>query len=207
MESWNNRVMNTTYRHDYCHSGFDSTLRNQTLDQTVIVYSKNTLSPEAAERAKLHIDKDPIWTRNFRELCRSLHDAVEATAYREGYTPIKEAPGERFTHPRWIDPVPVSVGLPKPAEAYWASTYRHDFYPLTKIRDTAPYDDQHRARYSKPFDNHPITEKTTTIFRTDFVDHMANKEEQPDYWTDMTVRIPPGTAPVGNIEGAGPRPV
>jgi hypothetical protein len=51
-----------------------------------------------------------------------------------------------------------------------------------------------------------MREKITTTFRTEFLDHMASKDDHPDYWTDMVVRIPPGSAVAGNIEGAGPRP-
>jgi hypothetical protein len=203
MASWADRNMNTTYQHDYCHSGFARTLRDQTRDQTVIVYSKATLGPEASIRACEYIDVDPVWTRDFREMCRSLRDAIEATAYREAHTTMKSANGLRFTHPRWTDPVPVSVGLARSAEQYWSTTHRRDFIPLVKTQDTTGYDDQHRARYSKPFDNHPMTDKPTTVFMAEFVDHMKNKDDQPLYWTDMVVRIPPGTAPVGEILGKG----
>jgi hypothetical protein len=206
MASWADRNMNTTYHHDYCHTGFGRTLRDQTRGQTVTVYSKATLNDEAAARAADYIDVDPVWTRNFREMCRSLRDAVEATAYREGYTPIKRATGPHYTHPRWVDPVLVSVGLPRSAESYWSATHRRDYLPLARAQDTVGYDDQHRSRYSRPFDTHPLTEKLSTTFTANFLDHMKNKDDQPEYWTDMVVRIPPGTAPVGDILGAGPHP-
>jgi hypothetical protein len=206
MAEWAPKMMNTTYRHDICHSNYKQTVQQQDLDQTVLVYSKNTLTPEASEKAKAYVDKDPVWTRNFRELCRSLNDAIDATAYRAGFTTLKTAPGERFTHPKWSDPPYVSHGLKKPAEAYWMPTYHTDFVDPGRLPDSYTKDDQHRARYSNPFDFHPKTEKQTTTFRAEFVDHMASKDDHPEYWTDMVVRIPPGTAVVGNCQGHGPRP-
>jgi hypothetical protein len=206
MLQWAEKMMNTTYRHDICRSGFKQTLRKQDVDQTVLVYCKNTLNEEASEKAKAYVDQDPVWTRNFRELCRSLSDAIDATAYRAGYTTLKTAPGERFVHPKWTDPPNVSRGLKRPAEAYWFPTYRTDYVDPGRLTSLYTKDDQHRARYARPFDQYPMTEKTTTTFRREFQDHMASKEDHPDYWTDMVVRIPPGSAVVGNCQGNGPRP-
>jgi hypothetical protein len=206
MEQWAPKMMNTTYRHDICHSGYGQTLRGKTLDQTVLVYCKATLTPDASEKAKAYVDKDPVWTRNFREICRSLADAIDGTAYRAGFTTLKEAPGERFVHPKWSDPPFVSHGLKRPAESYWFPTYSTDFVDPGRLSTTYQVDDQHRARYSNPFDFHPMTEKTTSTNRREFTDHMATKEDQPEYWTDMIVRIPPGTAVVGNLQGCGPHP-
>jgi hypothetical protein len=205
MEQWAERALNTTYRHDYGHCGFDRTVRNRTAEQTVVVYSKNVLNAAAARRAERYIDRDPAWTRSFREMCRSFRGAIEATAYQEAHTAVKSAPGERPAHPRWRDPEPVSRGLPRPAESYWSTTSRRDLQPLQRAEDTVGYDDQHRARYSKPFDQHPMTDKPSTTFRRDFKDHMANKEEEPWYWRDIAVRIPKGTAPAGVILGDGPQ--
>jgi hypothetical protein len=134
-----------------------------------------------------------------------LSDAITATDYREGYTEKKKSKGERFTHPRWRDPEYVSTGLAQPPEASWASTQR-DYGPLKKTKETVPYDNQHRARFSKPFSVHPQVEKQTTSFRSDFKDHIACKDDQPEYWKDMVVRIPPGSAVAGNIRGNGPPP-
>jgi hypothetical protein len=176
MEKWSERQLNTTYRHDYCHCGFDRTVRDQNVDQTVVVYSKNTLNDNAAARAAHYVDRDPVWTRNFREMCRMLSDAITATDYREGFTEVKKAKGERFTHPRWGDPEYVSTGLEKPPEASWASTQR-DYGPLRKTKETVPYDDQHRARYSKPFSVNSKIEKQTTTVRADFKDHIACRDD------------------------------
>jgi hypothetical protein len=203
---WSDRTMNTTYRHDICHSGFNRTLLDQTTDQVVIVYSKATLNSAATEKAKEFVDKDPLWTRNFRELCRSLADSVDATAYRECFTTLKKGPSERFVHPKWMDPVPVSVGLKKSADAYWQTTHRMDFVPSVKTEETFKAVDQHRACYSRPFDLTPMTEKISTTFRVEYQDHMANKEDHPDYWTDMVVRIPPGSGVVGDVVGDKPQP-
>jgi hypothetical protein len=206
LQMWSDRRLNTTYRHDMCHSGFERTVRDQTADQTVTIYSKNTLNAAAAERASRYVDRDPVWTRNFREMCRLLSDAITATDYREAFTEVKEATGERHKHPRWRDPEPVSVGLPKPAEQYWGTTHRTDHPQLRRERENPPYDDQHRARYKRPFDVHARTEKPTTTVRDEFRDHIANRNEQPEYWRDMIVRVPPGSAPAGNIAGDGPPP-
>jgi hypothetical protein len=190
-----------------CHSGYGQTLRNADSDQTVAVYSKNTLSDVAAERAKAYVDRDAVWTRNFREMCRSLSDAVDATDYRGGFTTLKSAPhDEWFGHPKWTDPVPQTQGLRRSAESFWKPTYRTDFVDPGRLRESYTKDDHHRARYSNPFDFHPMTEKPTTTFKSEFVDHMASRDEQPDYWTDIRVRIPPGTAVVGNRQGHGARP-
>jgi hypothetical protein len=206
MERWNDRMMNTTYRHDICRSGFQRTLRDQNADQTVIVYSKATLNDTASQKAKEFIDVDPVWTRNFRELCRSLADAVDATAYRECFTTLKQGCTERFAHPKWSDPVAVSHGLDRSAESYWQSTHRTDFVHRERPEETFKAVDQHRACYTRPFDLFPMTEKTTTTFRQEYQDHMASKDDHPDYWTDMTVRIPPGSGVVGDVVGDKPQP-
>jgi len=201
MARWSERMMNTTYRDDICHSGFQRTVRNRTSDQTVVVYSKATLNAAASERAKGLIDKDPVWTRSFRELCRSLADSVDSSAYRSGYTTLKKATGERHAVPRWTDPVPVSRGLERPAETFWQTTHRSDFVPSTPADDEYRAVDQHRACYSRPFDLHPKTEKLSSCFRDDYLDHMKNKDDQPEYWKDMRVIMPAGSGVVGSILG------
>ena len=42
--------------------------------------------------------------------------------------------------------------------------------------------------------------------RDDYLDHIKNKDDQPAYWTDMVVRMPPGSGVVGEVLGNGPRP-
>lgn len=203
MERWNDKMMNTTYRHDICHSGYQRTIHNNTVDQTILIYSKNVLTPEAAERAKQYVDIDLEWTRAFREMCRSLADSIDATAYRNNFTTIKKVNDERFAHPKWSDPVPVSRGLKKSAEAYWETTYNGTYKKTQRTDETYSVIDQHRACYRCPFDQHIQTEKHSTSFRDDFTDHMAHKEDQPLYWEDMRVRIPPGSGVVGNVLGDG----
>ncbi|OHT04022.1 hypothetical protein TRFO_28563 [Tritrichomonas foetus] len=207
MERWAEKMMNTTYRHDICHSGYTRTIHDETIDQTVLVYSKGVLTPEATERAKKFIDVDMQWTRAFREMCRSLADSIDATAYRNNFTTIKKANGERFTHPKWTDPIPVSRGLKKPAEAYWETTHRSDFKKSERPDETYQVEDLHRACYSCPFDHHVKVDKLSTTFIDDFLDHMAHKDDQPLYWEDMKVRIPPGSGVVGNVLGDGNIPV
>jgi hypothetical protein len=201
MARWSERMMNTTYRNDICRSGVSRTLRDQTVDQKLVIYSKGTLNDEAAETAKQYIDKDATWTRNFRELCRSLADSIDGTAYRASFTTIKTGAPPTFTHPKWTEPLPVSVGLSRPAESYWASTQRRDFAPVRKPEETFKAVDQHRSCYDRPFDLHPLTEKSSTTVREGYVDHMATKEDHPEYFMDMQVRVPSGSGVVGGVVG------
>ena len=203
MERWTEKVMNTTYRHDYCHTGYGRTIHNETLDQTVLVYSKGVLTNEVAEKAKEFIDVDPAWTRAFREMCRSLADSIDATDYRYNFTELRKVNDERFTHPRWVDPVPVSKGMKKPAEAYWETTYDGTYKKSERPDETFKAANLHRANYACPFDRHPSVDKQSTTFRDDFVDHVAHKDDQPLYWEDMTVRCPPGSGVVGTVVGDG----
>ncbi|OHT04786.1 hypothetical protein TRFO_06241 [Tritrichomonas foetus] len=203
MARWTDRMMNTTYRHDICHSSYQRTLRDETTDQTVLIYSKGVLSKAAAERAQRFIDVEAQWTRDFREMCRSFADSIDATAYRNNFTTLKKATGERFTHPKWVDPVPVSRGLKKPAEAYWETTNRGDFKVSERPDETFKAADLHRACYACPFDHHPITDKLSSTVRDDYLDHMKNKDDQPEYWVDMRVRIPPGSGVIGDVVGDG----
>jgi hypothetical protein len=202
MARWSERMLNTTYRNDICRAGFSRTLRDQTADQQIIIYSKGVLGPEAMETAKGLIDKDAGWTRDFRELCRSLSESVDGTAYRSFFTTIKTSAPPTFVHPRWADPVPVSVGLERPAETFWQSTQRRDFVPVAKPEETFKAVDQHRACYTRPFDLHPLTEKTTTTIREGYVDHIATKDDHPEYFMDMQVRIPRGSGAVGAVVGS-----
>lgn len=203
MERWAERMMNTSYRADTCKSNFKRTIKDQTKDQIIIVYSKNTLSEIAHERAKLYADNDQIWTRNFREMCRSLANAIDSTEYRTGYTSLKEVNKERFANPKWTDPIPVSRGMKKPAESFWESTAKSTFIEPDKTSETYKVRDQHRACYTRPFDLFPMTEKTTTSFRDDYLDHMKNKDDQPEYWVDMRVKMPSGSGVVGDVIGDG----
>lgn len=203
MEKWNDRMMNTTYRHDICHSSYQRTLRNETQDQTIIVYSKGVLTKDAAEKAKQYIDVELQWTRDFREMCRSFADSIDATAYRNNFTTLKKVTGERFVHPKWSDPVPVSRGLKRSAESYWQTTNKTDFKLSERPDETFKAIDQHRACYKCPFDHHAIADKQTTLMRDEYVDHMKNKDDQPLYWVDMRVRIPPGSGVIGNVIGDG----
>lgn len=203
MERWNEKMLNTTYRHDICHSGYQRTVHNKTLDQTILIYSKNVLTKEAAERSKKYVDIDLEWTRSFREMCRSLQDSIDATDYRNNFTSLKKMNKERFAHPKWSDPVPVSRGLPKSAESYWETTHNSDFKKSKRTDETYSVIDQHRACYKCPFDHHITVDKQSTTFRDDFTDHVAHKDDQPLYWTDMRVRIPPGSGVVGDVIGDG----
>ena len=81
MSRWTERMMNTTYRHDICHSSYKRTLRDETPDQTILVYSKGVLNKEAAERSKKFIDVELQWTRDFREMCRSFSDCLSKQLY------------------------------------------------------------------------------------------------------------------------------
>ena len=203
MERWADKMMNTTYRHDICHSSYTRTLHNETSDQTVLIYSKGVLTKAAMEKAEQWVDKDLQWTRDFREMCRSFHDSIDATAYRNNFTTLKRVYGERFTHPKWTDPVPVTRGLKKAPEAYWETTMRGDIKPSERTDETFRAANLHRANYRCPFDQYPMYEKMTTLNRDDLVDHMKNKDDQPEYWVDMVVRIPPGSGVVGNVLGDG----
>ena len=203
---WAARNMKTSYMNDVCRSEFNATLQNKTIQQTVIVYSKGVLSDSAAKRAEKYIDVEPVWTRQFRELCRNLQQSADSTMYRSGFTVVKKPPpGERFVCPKWRDPEPhVTEGKKRPAESFWGSEMKTEYKPLVKPEETFKSDDQHRARYSCPFDHHAITESVfTTSMRDDFPDHLAAKEEHPLYFEDMKVTMPSGTAAVGEIVGVG----
>ena len=203
---WAARNMKTTYMNDICNTNFTSTVKNHTQHQTIIVYSKGVLSEAAMKRAEKYVDVEPVWTRQMREMCRSLQQSADSTAYRTGYTVVKKPPpGERFVCPKWRDPEPkVSEGKKRPAESFWGSEMKTEYKPLVKPEETFKSDDQHRARYSCPFDQHAITESVfTTSMRDDFPDHLAKKEEHPLYFEDMKVTMPAGTAPAGEIVGVG----
>ena len=206
MERWGERMMNTTYREELCHSTYRRTVKNETDKEKIIVYSKGTLNQKASERAAKWADKEPVWTRAFREMCKSLADSINSTCYRKDYTTLKKAETSRFLHPKWRDPEPVTRGMKKPAEAYWESTQRGAFIPSKRTDETFKAADLHRANYSRPFDIVPIEDKWTTSMRDDYLDHIKNKDDQPHYWKDMVVRMPPGSGPVGNVLGNGPRP-
>lgn len=202
MAKWSQRNMNTSYRHDICESTFATTITSKTKSQQILIYSKGVLSDYAMKRAEQYADVDPVWTREFREMCRNLADSTDATAYRTGFTEFKEGERSRFGVPKWVDPEPVvSRGKQRPAESFWETeTHRH--YQATKRpEETFHVRDQHRAMYSCPFDHHAITEKTSTCFHDDFQDHMANKDDHPEYFKDMKVRIPSGSAVVGDVLG------
>jgi hypothetical protein len=201
MARWSDRMMNTTYRGDICRSGFNRTVKDQTIDQQIQVFSKGTLNEKAAEAAKKFVETDPGWTRAFRELCRSLADSIDATAYRASFTSVKKGKLPQFTHPKWSDPVPVSVGLSKPAEAFWTTTHRRDFAPVKAAEETFKVVDQHNACYSRPFDLHPQTEKVSTTVREGYLNHMATKDDHPEYFMDMQVRVPAGSGVVGDVIG------
>ena len=206
MARWADTMMNTTYRNDICHSSYKRTVRNQTDEQVVIVYSKGTLNAKASERAKLYVDKDQIWTRAFRELCRSLAQSIDSTDYRKEFTTLKKLPeGSRFLHPKWRDPEPVTRGMKRPAESYWQTTMRGSYQPSQRTTETFKAADLHRANYKRPFDIVPIEDKWTTSMRDDYLDHIKNKDDQPAYWVDMVVRMPPGSGPVGDVLGDGPQ--
>jgi hypothetical protein len=97
--------------------------------------------------------------------------------------------------------------MPKPAEAFWETTYRTDYHPMDRTEETWRATDQHRACYSRPFDLHPQTEKSLSTTTRDMLqDHMAAKDDHPMYWKDMKVRIPPGSASVGRVLGDKPPP-
>lgn len=206
MERWGSRMMNTTYRQELCHSTYRRTVKNETPTEKILVYSKRTLNDKAIERAMKWADKDPVWTRAFRELCKGLADAIDSTAYRSEFTTLKKAEASRFLHPKWRDPVPVTRGMKKSAESYWESTQRGSFIPSQRPDETFKAADLHRANYQRPFDIVPIEDKWTTSMRDDYLDHIKNKDDQPAYWVDMVVRMPPGSAVVGDVLGAGPRP-
>jgi hypothetical protein len=167
----------------------------------VVVYSKATLNDAASEQARQYVDVDPVWTRSFRELCRSLAESMDATAYRSSFTSVKQTSGQRCVHAKWTDPGPVSHGLDRSAESFWTSTTRTDFVPVRKPEETFRAVDQHQACYSRPFDLHPMTEKNTTTVREGYTDHMASKDDHPAYWNDHRVRVPPGSAVVGSVLG------
>jgi len=201
MARWSERMMNTSYRNDICRSGFKRTIKDQNIDQTVIIYSKNTLNNVACERAKKYIDVDAAWTRHFREMCRSLSDSLDATAYRNNFTSIKQSKGERHVHPKWVDTLPPTKGMTRPAESYWETTMHADLRPSERADETFVVTDQHHACYSCPFDHHPLTEKPQSSFRSDFQDHMATKDDHPEYFKDMRVRMPPGSGVIGDVIG------
>lgn len=206
MERWGSRMMNTTYRQELCHSGYRRTVKNETDKEKIIVYSKGTLNEQASKRAAKWADKEPVWTRAFREMCKSLADSIDSTCYRKDYTTLKKAETSRFLHPKWRDPVPETHGMKKPAEAYWESTQRGAFVPSKRTDETFRAANLHRANYSRPFDIVPIEDKWTSSMRDDYLDHIKNKDDQPAYWTDMVVRMPPGSGVVGEVLGNGPRP-
>jgi hypothetical protein len=201
MDRWSDRMLNTTYMHDICHSGNARTLKNQTDEQTFIIYSKGSVNEQAAPHVKKYITRDAKWTRDFREMCRSLSEAIDATAYRGAFTSAKKASGERFVHPKWTDPAPVLRGLEKPAESYWQTANRSDFVPVKKPEETFKVPNQHKACYSMPFAGHPKTEKNSTTTRDGFRDHMATRDEHPEYWTDSRVRMPLESAVAGTVLG------
>ena len=202
IEKWAERNMKTSYANDICSSTFKRTVKDRTITQTVLVYSKGVLSEDAARRAEKYADVCANWTRFFREMCKSLMQSNDSTAYRSGFTVVKPVSVERFVHPKLTDPAPVlSRGVLKPAESFWESEQKHSYVPMKKQEETFKAGNQHKARYSCPFDHHALTEKPTSHIRSDFQDHMATKDDHPLYFDDMKVVIPPGTAVIGNIIG------
>lgn len=203
---WAERNMKTTYVVDYCNGETTSAIKNQTKIQQVLVYSKGVVNERAMQRALKYIDTDVNWTRSFREMCRSLVQSADSTAYRTAHTIVKKpAPGERFVHPKWRDPIPtVSQGEKRAPESYWKSEEKTAYVPLKKPEETFKAASQHKACYSCPFDHTPLTEKVlTTTMRGDYPDYLANKDDHPLYFQDMKVTIPPGTAAVGEVVGKG----
>lgn len=204
LERWARRNLNTTYNADIGKGTLVSSVKENSIRETVKVYSKGVLSEIAMQRAEAYVDKDPVWTRSMRELCRSLISNADSTAYRAGFTIVKKLPtGERFAHPKWSDPKPVLGTTTRAAESFWESEMNRSYVPLKTLEETFKVADQHRARYECPFDFHALTEKNTSTIRADFPDHMASKDEHPLYFDDMKVTIPPGTASVGEIVGKG----
>lgn len=203
LKRWAERQLNTTYREEVCRSTFDSPIGGRSVRQQIVVYSKGVLNTAAEGRAEAYVN-DTTWTRPFREMCRDLKDSINSTAYRADFTSLKTSNQERFAHPKWSDPVPVSRGMAQSPESTWCSEEHRTYTRLKREADRYTAVDQHRAAYSKPFDQHAITEKTTTTtFRSDFTDHMADRDDHPMYFEDMRVRIPPGTGPAGKIVGDG----
>ena len=82
---------------------------------------------------------------------------------------------------------------------------RGSYQPSQRTTETFKAADLHRANYKRPFDIVPIEDKWTTSMRDDYLDHIKNKDDQPAYWVDMVVRMPPGSGPVGDVLGDGPQ--
>ena len=203
LKRWSEKNMTTTYMNDTCHSQFHSTINNETPEQKIAVASKGTFTPIAEKRAIKYLESDPVWTRQMREFCRALVASSDATAYRQGFTEVKKIDShERIGIPKWRDPEPVvSNGVHKTPETFWQTSQQRSYGRPEKITETFKVTDQHHACYSRPFDLYPMAETMQTSNRVDFVDHMGNKDEHPEYFKDMRVRIPPGSAVVGDVLG------
>jgi hypothetical protein len=202
MDFWTERAMNTTYCHDVCRTPTERTVRDETPDQMVIVCSKGTLNDEAAERAKHFIGRDAVWTREFRDLCRALSTAIDATTYRAGFTAAKAVHTPHHPRPKWTDPVPVSQGLARPAETFWQTSNRAEFVPITRSEEEYRPPDTRKASFAKPFDVHPSADrKMTTATRENFPDHFASRNERPEYFADTRVCFSPASAVAGQIVG------
>jgi hypothetical protein len=130
-------------------------------------------------------------------MCRSLAEAIDATEYRGAFTSVKKASGDRCVHPKWTDPIPVSRGLERPAESFWTTSNRTEFVPLKKSEETF----NGRPCDSRPFALHPMTQKNSTTMRDGFPDHMATRDEHPEYLADSRVRVPLGSAVAGTVLG------
>jgi hypothetical protein len=200
MDRWKERAMTTTYRRDLCGAA-DRPAGDPTADQIVIVYSKGTLNAEAASAAAGHIARDPAWTREFREMCRGLAEAINATAYRAGFSGVKAAPVAQHTRPKWSDPTPVSHGLARPAETFWQTSHQAAFVPAPVPAPARRAADRGKAEHVLPFDLHPGAEKMTTATREAFRDHAAEREERSEYYADAWVRTGPASAVAGRIVG------
>jgi hypothetical protein len=201
MERWTERAMNTTYRKDICHAPVEGGVKNCTEEQMAIVYSRGTLSEEAVSAVAPMIGRDGGWTREFRELCRALAEAADATDYRAGFTGVKVAPPATHTRQKWTDPVPVSHGLARAAETFWQTSNRADFVPVTRPVESYRPADQRKAEMETPFDRHPGAEKMISATREAFRDHTAERDDHPEYYSDARVRIGGASAVAGRVTG------
>jgi hypothetical protein len=190
--------MSTTYRRDICRTANERTVQDATPEQKVFVYSKGTLNSEAVSVLSQFIEKDPICAREFREICRSLSESINSTAYRNGFIEKKVVPTTQHRKPKWMDPIPVSKGLPKPAETFWQTSNRADFKPITRIEEKYRPSDQIQV---KPFDLHPGVEKLGTTMREAIKDHCVDREQHPEYFGDGNMRIGSASAVAGKIVG------
>lgn len=202
IDNWGKNTLNSTYREELCHQSSYRPIATVGADQ-MVVYCKGLLNAKASERAKQHVS-DPVWLRLFREFCRDLRNTIDGTAYRSAFTTVKEVNKNRCTHPKWKDPELVTNGKGNSPEKSWRSETRSAHRRFEKQTDRYSKIDQHKAGYNRPFDLTPQTDKRiTTCLRGDYVDHLAMKDSHPIYFQDMSVRMPPGTGPMGTIVGDG----